>query len=416
MTGAQYVHHSPYAVGDMSVPLTKAVAAPQMTQQPMAAPVISHHPHALMQQPTTTMPLAASPQQQMAPTYQMPQFQATTVPQFYNSPPVVKPAASIAESEEEIEVSTSSSFSAGSTPPMGPVQVQTQICSCGCGQPVFNHNQQFAMPQTLPPMAPQQQPVQIIPQQIQQPATGTIIQQPQVYIPQQPQPQPQHQQPQQHPLPIIMPTVVPLKAPSSAGSSSGSVISATVKPVLKKIAKSGRNTPPVTDLRLVVKFKHGREGAYSSEVMMPIGTHVIVRGDWGQDLGVVAGSCAPDPNEPSPRKRSWVSRTATDDEISEWKQLLIAEESALQYIRQQAQYHNVPITVHRAEYQLDGSKLTFHYTTTVGHPDFRAILRDGYREFRCRIWLNNCIPKDGEKGDVLDLTSGPIPALSVNRI
>ena len=455
MTGAQYVHHSPYAVSDVSHPLVKAVTAPHVVQQPLLLNPAQH----LVQQPTSIQPFATpQPQQQVVPNYSMPQGQTTTVAQFYSGQPPVRLAASVSESEAE---STSSSFSAGSTPPMGPVQ--TQICSCGCGQPIFSHSQQLVQQQLPANTSPQQiQPIQQMqqsvvqqpqqpvvqqpqqpiiqqqqpaihqqqqqqqqpviqqqqqqqmraaiqqPQQMRQPVTGAIIQLPMVQQPQQPLQQTYVPQQPQTLTPFQCPTVLPVMSPVSSPPSPTTVFT-TVKPVLKKIAKSGRSTPPVTDLRLIVRFKHGREGAYSCEVMMSNGTHVIVRGDWGQDLGVIVGNGGPEPNEPSPRKRSWVARTATDEEISDWKQLLIAEESALQYIRQQAENHNVVIDFHRAEYQLDGSKLTFHYTTTIGHPDFRDILRDGYREFRCRIWLNNCVPKKGEKGDTLDLTCGPIP-------
>lgn len=74
---------------------------------------------------------------------------------------------------------------------------------------------------------------------------------------------------------------------------------------------------------------------------------------------------------------------------------------------QQVQRHNIPITVHCAEYQFDRKKLTFHYSTDVGHPDFRTLLRDGYKQFRCRIWMNNCRPKGTDPGQPLPIQ--PVP-------
>eukprot|EP01060_Flectonema_neradi_P017510 TRINITY_DN24394_c0_g1_i1.p1 TRINITY_DN24394_c0_g1~~TRINITY_DN24394_c0_g1_i1.p1 ORF type:complete len:404 (+),score=83.83 TRINITY_DN24394_c0_g1_i1:59-1270(+) len=388
MTGNQYVYHSPYGEltgkGVAQAPSTQMFQTQQMLQQPRQQVVLQALPQQNFQQHAV----------------------AIAAPQFHMMKPVGSARNSLnIESEEDGSIS---SLSGASTPPMIATS-QVEMCTCGCGQPAAVHQQQKQQQQLML----QQQVIQPMPQTVFQP--GQQLQQmqqlPQMLVQQQPllcTPQMMLSQatavPQQETP--AMTTTVP-STPSPSGP-----VSTTIKPVIKKIQKTGRKSPPPSSIRLIVRFKHGRQGAYTSQSLMPLGTHVIVRGDWGQDLGIVVGSCSPDPNESAPRKRSWVARIASNDELTQWKELLAAEESALNYMRQQCIQHNVPISIHRAEYQLDGAKLTFHYTTKVEHPDFRNILKDGYREFRCRIWLNNCIPSEGEKGDLLDLTSAPIPTIS----
>ena len=369
---------------------------------------------------------------------------------------VAQTFARLLESEDD---GCSSSRSGTSTPPM-----VSEVCACGCGQSITVHQQKQQMHQQHQPQ------VGFVPA-LPIGQTWTNLQ-PQVHVPQQ-QPQPQPQQLYQTysqqfnqtvvdqrtlalsrtisssssstPLPLQLPTQQVARVPQVPQVSPVLQVSpvaqvspiaqvspvaqmpqmaqvqlppaaqetqTSIRPVFRKIAKSGRKSPPKSDLRLVIRFKHGREGSYTTQSVMPMGTHVIIRGDWGQDVGVVVGIGYPDSREAPQRKRSWVSRIATSDELQQWRQLVAAEDSALQYIRKQCKQQTVPITVHRADYQLDGAKLTFHYSTEAARPDFKGLLKDAFREFRCRIWLNNCLPAKGERGDVLDLNAGPIPVVN----
>eukprot|EP01059_Diplonema_ambulator_P031626 TRINITY_DN5867_c0_g1_i1.p1 TRINITY_DN5867_c0_g1~~TRINITY_DN5867_c0_g1_i1.p1 ORF type:complete len:407 (+),score=109.33 TRINITY_DN5867_c0_g1_i1:35-1222(+) len=110
------------------------------------------------------------------------------------------------------------------------------------------------------------------------------------------------------------------------------------------------------------------------------------------------------------RRRRRVRRDATPEEVEDWKgELYREEEQALSIMKAQVTKHRVPIVVHRAEYQFDRKKLTFHYTTKVAKPDFRSVLHDGFRHFKCRIWMNNCDPNSCEPGDRIDLNSECLP-------
>lgn len=155
---------------------------------------------------------------------------------------------------------------------------------------------------------------------------------------------------------------------------------------------------------LCVQFRHGRCAAHSHTESLPPGTHVLVDGDRGRDLGVVSTA------EEVPRRRGrggrrpTVVRVATDEEVKRWhEQLPVDEETARQWAESQALRRGVRIAVHRADFQFDKKKLTLHYSATGRHPDFRPLLRDGFRRFKCRIWMNNCAPKGAEPGERIDV-------------
>eukprot|EP01062_Namystynia_karyoxenos_P058272 TRINITY_DN4980_c1_g1_i5.p1 TRINITY_DN4980_c1_g1~~TRINITY_DN4980_c1_g1_i5.p1 ORF type:complete len:479 (+),score=156.90 TRINITY_DN4980_c1_g1_i5:87-1523(+) len=157
-----------------------------------------------------------------------------------------------------------------------------------------------------------------------------------------------------------------------------------------------------THFEIAVQFKHGRTGDFVFPQRVEAGTHCIVEGDRGQDLGVVAECAEVEYRREDLRRRLKIKRFATEEEVRRWRVSLVEDEArALRYMRQQADRHGIPINLHCAEYQFDRKKLTFHYSTRVGHPDFRTLLRNGYKQFRCRIWMNNCRPQDGEPGDAL---------------
>ncbi|KAJ9444859.1 hypothetical protein DIPPA_25699 [Diplonema papillatum] len=69
-----------------------------------------------------------------------------------------------------------------------------------------------------------------------------------------------------------------------------------------------------------------------------------------------------------------------------------------------------PVVIHRAEYQLDRKKLTFHFTSDVMHPDFSSLVHVAHARFGCRIWMNNCQPKPNERGELIDLSAEPCPS------
>ena len=164
-----------------------------------------------------------------------------------------------------------------------------------------------------------------------------------------------------------------------------------------------RSLPPLA-YEVRVQHKHGRCGVYIHSKSAPAGSHVIVDGDRGLDLGMVI-ECKGMSTLEGAKKNNKVKRDATEEEVRTWREGLVSDEAkAMKFIAHQIARHSIPIVVHRAEFQFDRKKLTFHYTTEATHPDFRCILKDGYRQFRCRIWLNNCNPKGSDPGQALPIT------------
>ena len=134
---------------------------------------------------------------------------------------------------------------------------------------------------------------------------------------------------------------------------------------------------------------------------------MVVETTDGVDIGLVSGARAG--GKKGDRFRA--KYIATDPEVQAWKGLLAEESLALEYMKERVQLHCLPIELHRAEFQIDRKKLTLHYSTNSQHPDFSGLLHDGYQKFGCRIWLNNCQPGVGNRGEPLDLSAPPIPTL-----
>jgi len=247
------------------------------------------------------------------------------------------------------------------------------------------------------------------------------------------QPQPQHQHRRQH---VVQPTQgQQLYFEDSEGLTDGGDHSHSTPPPTPPPSQAQRRTsgsdsssatqaalptvgPSLTHFEISVQFKHGRVGEFVYPQAVPQGTHCIVEGDRGQDLGLVVESKEVAYRREDLRRRLKIKRFATEEEVRRWRVVLVQEEmKSVEFMRQQADKHGIPINLHAAEFQFDRKKLTFHYSTREGcHPDFRTLLRNGYKQFRCRIWMNNCKPQNGEPGDALQVPPAPeLPMMRINE-
>eukprot|EP01062_Namystynia_karyoxenos_P013586 TRINITY_DN14898_c0_g1_i1.p1 TRINITY_DN14898_c0_g1~~TRINITY_DN14898_c0_g1_i1.p1 ORF type:complete len:534 (+),score=93.79 TRINITY_DN14898_c0_g1_i1:79-1602(+) len=160
----------------------------------------------------------------------------------------------------------------------------------------------------------------------------------------------------------------------------------------------------------VVERKYGQRAEYLTDslAVSPGQPVIVIPTGGGRDIGVV-GSLRPAPTRGSPSGR--VLRAATPDEVATWQTTLHAmEQEARQFIRDLCSRHRVPITVHHAYWRFDCEHLTFHYTSDRTHPNFRRLLYEGYRRFKCRIWMNNCQPTGRAPGELVDPTHPGFPA------
>jgi cell fate regulator YaaT (PSP1 superfamily) len=91
-----------------------------------------------------------------------------------------------------------------------------------------------------------------------------------------------------------------------------------------------------------------------------------------------------------------VLRRATQADLDHLAHLQQYEPEALQMCTEKVVEHKLPMHLIKAEYNFDGSRLTFFFTADK-RVDFRALVRDLARTFRTRIELRQVGPRDEAK-------------------
>jgi cell fate regulator YaaT (PSP1 superfamily) len=91
-----------------------------------------------------------------------------------------------------------------------------------------------------------------------------------------------------------------------------------------------------------------------------------------------------------------ILRRATAFDLSQWQQFKLHEAEALALCRQQVEKHNLAMKLLEAEYNFDGSHLTFYFIAD-GRVDFRALVKDLAVVFPARVELWQIGPRDRAK-------------------
>jgi cell fate regulator YaaT (PSP1 superfamily) len=99
------------------------------------------------------------------------------------------------------------------------------------------------------------------------------------------------------------------------------------------------------------------------------------------------------PAEPQLRP---IIRRATAFDLSQWQQLRLQQAQALAQCREQVAKHDLPMRLLEAEYNFDGSHLTFYFVAD-GRVDFRALVKDLAIVFPARVELWQIGPRDRAK-------------------
>ncbi|CCW64883.1 unnamed protein product [Phytomonas sp. EM1] len=176
---------------------------------------------------------------------------------------------------------------------------------------------------------------------------------------------------------------------------------------------SGANHGPLnasTKEQIVyVEFKRKRIHKYTChDPTITPGVYVLVDGDRGTDCGLVTRTvrwlpngkpditsmdeCGIDEQKIKPGN-GYVLRQATNEELDKLHNVLAnAESVALKTCRQRCQEFGIDIKLIDAEYQFDMKKISFFYDSDRSI-DFRALVRELYRTFGARIWMENVNPK-----------------------
>ncbi len=129
----------------------------------------------------------------------------------------------------------------------------------------------------------------------------------------------------------------------------------------------------------------------------------LASGDWaivetvrGPELGRVAGDLSEIAAAQVFGELKRVLRRATQGDLDNLLHLQQYEPEALQICVERVAEHHLPMQLVKAEYNFDGSRLTFYFTADK-RVDFRALVRDLARTFRTRIELRQVGPRDEAK-------------------
>ncbi len=130
---------------------------------------------------------------------------------------------------------------------------------------------------------------------------------------------------------------------------------------------------------------------------------VFAAGDWvivetvrGPEMGRVATPPTDLTDDQLLGELKPVVRTVTQQDLEQWRELQRYEPEALNICTQKVAEHNLPMHLVKAEYNFDGSRLTFFFTADR-RVDFRALVRDLARSFRTRIELRQIGSRDEAK-------------------
>lgn len=168
--------------------------------------------------------------------------------------------------------------------------------------------------------------------------------------------------------------------------------------------------PPSSVLRsayAIVEFKRERLKKYQCPTNIPTGEYVIVDGDRGQDCGLVVQMITNNPDGTTEinsldgtdvdgtklkLEGGRVLRIATEVEVSMLHNEIAAlERAALKQCRARCKELGFTFEVIDCEYQFDRKKISFFFNS-VHSIDFRDLVKDLYKMFGARIWMENINP------------------------
>ncbi|HEV2121514.1 MAG TPA: stage 0 sporulation family protein [Chloroflexota bacterium] len=144
-----------------------------------------------------------------------------------------------------------------------------------------------------------------------------------------------------------------------------------------------------------VRFRDSSRTYYFSpgSHVLAAGDRVVVETERGSDIGVVIiaphqVAAATLEGELKP-----IVRVATEADLELAESLQGQQGEALKIFAEKVRDHKLPMKPVKAEYNHDGSRLTFYFSSN-GRVDFRQLVRDLASWFRCRIELRQIGPRE----------------------
>jgi cell fate regulator YaaT (PSP1 superfamily) len=129
---------------------------------------------------------------------------------------------------------------------------------------------------------------------------------------------------------------------------------------------------------------------------LAVGDYVIVDTDKCREAARVIIAPQTFPNFKSDSPLRPILRRATSFDLSQWQQLRLQEDQALTQCKDQVAKHNLGMKLLEAEYNFDGSHLTFYFVAD-GRVDFRGLVKDLAVMFPARVELWQIGPRDRAK-------------------
>lgn len=154
----------------------------------------------------------------------------------------------------------------------------------------------------------------------------------------------------------------------------------------------------------LVEFKRQRVRRYESLIFIQPGQYVIVEGDRGIDCGLVVHTWTPGPdgnmvhdciegvNVDMSKVKAEGGRMLRMANTSETAllhgEIAALEHHALQACKEKVAEYGLVINLLDCEFQFDRKKVTFYFDSAQAI-DFRHLVRDLFKTFGARIWMEN---------------------------
>ena len=147
-----------------------------------------------------------------------------------------------------------------------------------------------------------------------------------------------------------------------------------------------------------VRFKRAGKIYYfdPASIELEVGDYVVVKTTRGQELGRVIIAPGQVVSGEVNKELKPVVRKAEPEDMEQAEELEAKEANALAECAKLITKYRLPMKLLSAEYNLDGSRLTFFFSATE-RVDFRELVRELNSRFRLRVELRQLGPRDEAK-------------------
>ncbi len=154
-----------------------------------------------------------------------------------------------------------------------------------------------------------------------------------------------------------------------------------------------------TRIVIGVRFRNSAKVYYFSPGDVPDiqkGEYVIVETTRGQEAGLVVMSPRPISEQDIPGQLKAILRRANPPDLTLMEKYHQQESEAMRLCQEKVSEYHLPMKLIRAEYNFDGTHLTFYFTSEK-RVDFRELVKDLAHIFRTRIELRQIGVRDDVK-------------------